>query len=636
MPITTSFFNGVRAKNLNIVGGTPVRDGDTVNVTVAGGGSSPLTTKGDVYGYSTADARIPVGANGEVLTADSTVALGLKWAAVAGTGDVTAASNLGDNLLIRGDGASKGVQNSGISIDDSDNVTGMANLTATGALLSGLTASQIVITDASKNLASAAVATYPSLAELIHVKGVTSAIQTQLNAKGVGNALTSNPLSQFAATTSAQLAGVISNETGTGALVFGTSPTLVTPALGTPSALVGTNITGTAAGLTAGTVTTNANLTGDVTSAGNATTIAAGAVDLAMLSATGTPTASNFLRGDNTWATPAGSGDMVLADAQTVTGLKTFDTTKLAVKGSSTGSTAIASANAGATDYTATLPAANGTFLFTDGSAASLTSFPTLNQSTTGSAATLTTPRAINGTNFDGSADITVTAAAGTLTGTTLNATVVTSSLTAVGTIATGVWSGTAIALNKITALTASEIVISDASGFLASAPVATYPSLTELTYVKGVTSAIQTQLDSKGAGTVTSVTSANADATVATTTTTPVITIVQTPALRSATTTVDVSAATAPTAGQVLKATSATTATWQTLSGSVTFVDNEVVSGSTGTSFVLAGTPTAGSVHVYLNGMRGKVGDDYTISGDTITTTLTQQSGTVIADYRT
>jgi hypothetical protein len=56
-------------------------------------------------------------------------------------------------------------------------------------------------------------------------------------------------------------------------LVFSTSPTLITPALGTPSALVGTNITGTAAGLTAGNVTTNANLTGDVTSVGNATTL---------------------------------------------------------------------------------------------------------------------------------------------------------------------------------------------------------------------------------------------------------------------------------------------------------------------------------------------------------------------------
>lgn len=61
---------------------------------------------------------------------------------------------------------------------------------------------------------------------------------------GGGDALTTNPLSQFAATTSAQLAGVISNETGSGLLVFGTSPALTTPNLGTPSAGVLTSCTG--------------------------------------------------------------------------------------------------------------------------------------------------------------------------------------------------------------------------------------------------------------------------------------------------------------------------------------------------------------------------------------------------------
>jgi len=47
---------------------------------VSVGGSSPLTTKGDLYGFSTLDARIPIGTNNQVLTADSAQSLGLKWA----------------------------------------------------------------------------------------------------------------------------------------------------------------------------------------------------------------------------------------------------------------------------------------------------------------------------------------------------------------------------------------------------------------------------------------------------------------------------------------------------------------------------------------------------------------------------
>jgi hypothetical protein len=68
----------------------------------------------------------------------------------------------------------------------------------------------------------------------------------------------------------------------------------------------------------------------------------------------------------------------------------------------------------------------------------------------TGNASTATalaTARAINGTNFDGTAAITVTAAADTLTENTLASGVVTSSLTAVGTIATGTWAATDVAV---------------------------------------------------------------------------------------------------------------------------------------------------------------------------------------------
>jgi hypothetical protein len=60
-------------------------------------------------------------------------------------------------------------------------------------------------------------------------------------------AYVANKLSVFAATSSAELAGVISDETGSGALVFASSPTLVTPTLG---AALATSITATSGNLT--------------------------------------------------------------------------------------------------------------------------------------------------------------------------------------------------------------------------------------------------------------------------------------------------------------------------------------------------------------------------------------------------
>ena len=97
---------------------------------------------------------------------------------------------------------------------------------------------------------------------------------------------------------------------------------------------------------------------------------------------------------------------------------------------------------------------------------------------------------------------------------------------------------------------------------------------------------------------------------------------------LRTATTIVSVSAAAAPTVGQVLVALSPSSAEWQDQFVGLTdanIVENETPAGTidgVNAVFTLAATPVAGTEQLYLNGIRRKegAGNDYTISGDTIT----------------
>ena len=65
---------------------------------VQAGAVSPLTTKGDLYGFGTSDARIPIGANNTILTADSGETLGLKWATPASGGGMTLLNSGGTAL----------------------------------------------------------------------------------------------------------------------------------------------------------------------------------------------------------------------------------------------------------------------------------------------------------------------------------------------------------------------------------------------------------------------------------------------------------------------------------------------------------------------------------------------------------
>ncbi len=75
------------------------------------------------------------------------------------------------------------------------------------------------------------------------------------------------------------------------------------------------------------------------------------------------------------------------------------------------------------------------------------------------------------------------------------------------------------------------------------------------------------------------------------------------------------------------------------TLVGASVFVDGETPSGlvnDTNTVYTLASTPVVGSVKVYLNGMRMKVTEDYTISGTTLTFLIAPATGdNILIDYR-
>ena len=100
------------------------------NVTIAvdgtiaatGGTASPLTTKGDLYGFDTANQRLPVGTNGQALVADSTEATGLKYVNLSETPAV------GGGLLVDlGFGTTNQVittSNGATTINFDDTVTG--------------------------------------------------------------------------------------------------------------------------------------------------------------------------------------------------------------------------------------------------------------------------------------------------------------------------------------------------------------------------------------------------------------------------------------------------------------------------------------------------------------------------------
>jgi len=239
---------------------------------------------------------------------------------------------------------------------------------------------------------------------------------------------------------SEQLSDALTNETGTGVAVFATSPTLITPALGTPSAMVGTNITGTATAFTASNVTTNANLTGPITSVGNVTAITAGAIINADINAaagiedTKLATIATALKVSNSATTATSSNTVSAIVARDASGNFTAGTVTAALTGNSSTATALATGRT--IEITGDLIYASPSF---DGSA-NVTAAGTLATVATAGATGSSTAIPVVTINSKGLTTSITTAAviapASTLSGNTLAAGVTGSSLTGLGTIA--------------------------------------------------------------------------------------------------------------------------------------------------------------------------------------------------------
>jgi hypothetical protein len=154
----------------------------------------------------------------------------------------------GTSLVLSGDltvnGTTTTINSTEITIDDKNLVLGSvatpsdAGADGGGLTLKGATDKTFNWVDATDSWTSSEHMDLAS-GKVLKVAGteVLSATQYTGNAATVTNGVyTSSKISALAATTSAELAGVISDETGTGALVFANTPTLVTPELGAATA----------------------------------------------------------------------------------------------------------------------------------------------------------------------------------------------------------------------------------------------------------------------------------------------------------------------------------------------------------------------------------------------------------------
>jgi hypothetical protein len=228
---------------------------------------------------------------------------------VDGAGNVTATSFTGPGTGLTGTAAGLTAGNVTTNANLTGPVTSVGNTTsiALGTITNGMLANSAVANLSGINTGDETLASIKSKLGITTLSGNNTGDQTisitgDVTASGSTGALAATVTKINGTLLSGLATGLLKNTTSTGVPVIAAAGTdYLAPGgpLGTPSSGVATNLTGTAAGLTAGTVTTNANLTGDVTSVGNATTLQNAPVIAKVLTnfnpAAGTITASDSI-----------------------------------------------------------------------------------------------------------------------------------------------------------------------------------------------------------------------------------------------------------------------------------------------------------------------------------------------------
>lgn len=307
--------------------------------------TSPLTTKGDIFVFSTVDTRLPIGTDGYHLIADSTQTTGLKW----------------------------------------DNSTGAPFSDASALVKNASDATKLAIFDAS-SIGTGTTRTYtlPNASGTIALLGAgDGAALTKTNDTNVTLTLGGSPTTALLAATSLTLGWtgqLAETRGGTNQGTYTLGDILYSSATNTLSKLAG-NTTGTNKFLAQ-------TGTGTVSAAPGWVTLVSGDIPNNAANTTGSAakwTTARNLAGNSV----DGSANVAFANLFVVQG--TSDS-------GLSGAQFLGALGTGIVKNTTT----TGVL-----SIAVAGDFPTLNQNTTGSAATLTTARAIYGNNFDGSAALT-------------------------------------------------------------------------------------------------------------------------------------------------------------------------------------------------------------------------------------